>query len=233
MRYPGAVLALKPLYLALRERRRRRVRAEPDTAISARIRSLALWSASLTSILAPVSLISELGVRIGAVPAPWNGFLFSGPQLLLVPAFLMLVLCLDHVVPHRHRLMGNFAVAFALLYAVLVPMVSILFAISLIDSETRAGGQQAVLAPGSFVLVLDGLGRVYMCVSAMFAGLAFAGSGLRAALRWLGIINGVIGAAILAECFGYPSVLTRAWAISMCTFALISVEFFRRLRPQQ
>lgn len=232
MKYPGAVLALKPLYLALRARRRRFARSEPDAPIGARTRKMALWSAGLSAALAPSSLVAEFAVRIGAVPPPWNGMLLTGPQLLLVPAFLMLVLCLDHVVPPRSRLMGNFAVAFALLYAVLVPMVSILLAVSLINSDSEAGGQQAVLAHDSFVLVLDGLGRVYMCVSAMFAGLAFAGSGLRGALRWLGIANGIVALLILAECFGYPSVLTRAWAVTVCIFALASAEFFRRLRPQ-
>jgi len=229
MKNPGGESAARPLWLALRGWRRARRTSSAPPAANPFVRCTALWAGTSSAALVLAVLVSETAVRSGMLPAPWNGVLLATPQLLLVPAFLMLILCADNVVAAERRIWGNLAVAFALLYAVLVPMISILVAISLIDSGAEAGRQQAVLAEGSFVLVLDRLGRAYMCVSAMFTGLAFDRDGLEAWLRRLGMVNGLVGLAILAACLGLANPIGSLWAVSLPAFALFAVHFFRQM----
>jgi hypothetical protein len=175
-------------------------------------------------------IAAEMVVRQGRLEATWSGIALAAPQLLLVPTFLLLILCLDNVVMPENRIWGNLAVAFALLYALLMPMVCVLLAISLIGSGNDAAGRSTLLADDSFVSGLNGLGRVYMCVSAMFAGLAFDRSGLQNVLRWLGSANGFIAIAILAACLGFPNLFAGLWAVSIPAFAFVGALFFREMK---
>jgi hypothetical protein len=154
-----------------------------------------------------------------------------GASLLFAPILVALMACVYEAAPVKQKIWGLLGLACALLYAVLVSIVYVtwLFVVEpqVLRGET-AQVQPFLFAPGSFLMMLDGLGYTYSCLAALCAALIFTGKGLARWVRWLGIANGIVALPVLLS-YVLGNIALGIWRqLTLRTFALLLALLFRR-----
>src|SRR5436190_20155278 len=77
------------------------------------------WSGLLAAGVSVVFSIASVPVLLGFVGPPWDNVLTLVPSLLLAPALLVLLVCVDAAAPEEDRIWSRLRVAFAGIYVAL------------------------------------------------------------------------------------------------------------------
>jgi hypothetical protein len=143
---------------------------------------LGFWA----SVFATVLVISSGITATIAVKIP---SLISG--LLLVPAFVVLMVCIHDYAPAGRKTFSRLGVLFALGYAVLISF-NYYMQLTLV-AQGLYSDAFAMDDPHSVMWVIEVLGYGFMGLSSLAAGWVFTGGILQKAVRWLFVTNGVLG----------------------------------------
>ncbi|GAB6273507.1 MAG: hypothetical protein STSR0004_03700 [Peptococcaceae bacterium] len=192
------------------------------------------WSAVITAVFCILFSIAAVLTEAGALAAPWDVVLPIAPSLVLAPAFLVMLVCVNAIVPSEKKIWIQLGVAFAEVY---VPLCSTAYIVELFVVEPRvmhgAASQVALLTltRGDTILnAVDGIGYIFMCLATLFAAPAFVGGRLQQWIRWLFLANGILAAPIFLTYFVNPSFIYVAapWSVTISGSAILLAIFFRR-----
>ena len=192
------------------------------------------WSAVATAIFCILFTIAAALTEAGALPAPWDAVSPLAPSLALAPAFLVMLVCVNAIVPSERKIWSQLGVAFAEVY---VPLCSTAYIVEMFVVEPRvmhgAASQVALLTltRGDTILnAVDGLGYIFMCLATLFAAPAFVGDRLQQWIRWLFLANGILAVPIFLTYFVNRSFLYAAmpWSVTISGSAILLAIFFRR-----
>ena len=202
------------------------------------VTDLGFWSAIVTAVFSILFTIAAVLTEAGVLAAPWDLILPIAPSLILAPAFLVMMVCVNAITPRVTRIWSQIGVAFAAAY---VPLCAAAYIVELFVVEPRvmrgaaADASLLTLTRGDSVLnAIDGMGYVFQCMATLFAAPAFAGDCLRRWIRRLFIGNGVLAVPIFLTYFVNRSFMPAAslWSVTIAGSAILLALFFRRLsRP--
>lgn len=152
----------------------------------------------LSAILFPMTTITSIESYAG-VFSSWQMLPFI-PSLLLAPTFVVLMFSIHHSAPEENKILSQLGVAFALVCATVL---SLHYYIQLtvvqqglLNGELTGLWQFATPNPHSFFWTLAALGYGFMGIALLCAAPLFAQKSDRA-IKWLFILNGIIGIAFL------------------------------------
>lgn len=186
------------------------------------VAQLAEWLGWLGSRGGPESSSTPLGIVVLLVPS-----------LLLGSAFLVLLACIHEIAPVERRAWSLAALAFGIVYAVLISMTY--FVQLALVAPRLARGETAGLEPflfvpfDSFLYAVDILGYAFMSVATLFAARVFTGSGQPRVVRWFLTANGLLLPFLLFQMYAHALIWpASAWAVTFpgATWAL--AVLFRR-----
>ena len=140
------------------------------------------WVAVVATILIIFSAITaSTAIKIPS--------LVSG--ILLVPAFVMLMACVHEYSPAGKKSFSRLGLLFSLGYAVLIGF-NYYMQLTLVTKGLYAD-VFAMDDSKSIMWVIEALGYGFMGLSTLFASWSFGRNRLEQAIRWLFIVNGVLG----------------------------------------
>ncbi len=122
------------------------------------------------------------------------------PSLLLAPMFVVLMLSIHHSAPEENKILSQLCVAFAIVCATVLSLHYYIqltvMQQGLLNGELAGLWQFATPNPHSFFWTLAALGYGFMGIALLCAAPLFAQKSDRA-IKWLFILNGIIGVAFL------------------------------------
>lgn len=192
------------------------------------------WSAVTTAISCILFSIAAVMTETGALAAPWDVVLPIAPSLVLAPAFLIMMVCVNATVTGEKKIWSQLAVALATVY---VPLCSAAYIVEMFVVEPRImhgrAGEVALLTltRGDTVFnAVDGIGYVFMGLATLFAAPAFAGDRLRRSIRRLLLASGIVSLPIFLTYFVDRSFIYIAalWSVTISGSAILLAVFFRR-----
>jgi hypothetical protein len=198
---------------------------------------LGFWSAVLAAGASLVFLVASVPVLLGTVAPPWDNVLTLVPSLVLAPALLAMLVCVDTFAPGERRIWSHLAVAFAGVY---VALVSVVYVVELAVVEplimrgdvARAG--LLTIEPGGVLNAIDGLGYAFLGLALLCAAPVFTRQGLDRLVRWLLLANGAAVVPILLTYFVDRAFLVIAgpiWGVAIPTVSVLLASWFRRVDP--
>ncbi len=152
----------------------------------------------LSAIMFPMTTITSIEFY-ASVFSSWQMLSFI-PSLLLAPMFVVLMLSIHHSAPEENKILSQLGVAFAIVCATVL---SLHYYIQLtvvqqglLNGELAGLWQFATPNPHSLFWTLAALGYGFMGIALLCAAPLFAQKSDRA-IKWLFILNGIIGVAFL------------------------------------
>ena len=210
--------------------------------------TLGFWSA----VLATVFTVSFVVLAAVFKPADWRGietyaqsfsFLQMSnhiPVLLLTPTVVILMVCIHSVAPEQQKVFSLIAIAFSSVYAAIIctNYYIQLFVVRLNLLEGDLDGLALLALPNlhSVVFALESIGYAFLSLATLFINPVFCGGRLESWIRWLFIINGVIGifGAIVAP-FDQPMLILAGLGIWSFVFPVATILvsiFFRKMQKE-
>lgn len=154
------------------------------------------WSAALAVLFSVMYDLGQIAEWLGwwgsqggpeSMSTPLGIAVLLTPSLLLAPAFLVAMVCLEELAPAERRVFARVAAAFATVYAVMVAInyfVQLAWVMPRLAARRTAGMEAFLFVPfDSFLYAVDILGYSFMCLSALFAAFVLVED--RATRRWL------------------------------------------------
>ncbi len=141
------------------------------------------WSAIITTALVIVA-----GITATAAVQPFATIV----GFLVAPAFIILMTCIYSTAPANRKFLGLIGLAFALIYGTLISF-NYFADLTFVHRGVFDVEVFNMLNPDSIFWVIEILGYFFMGLSTLFTAFAFAVGKLEKAIRWLFIINGVLG----------------------------------------
>jgi len=142
-----------------------------------------LWSASLATVL-----IVFAGITATAAIQP----LATVVGFLVAPTFIIMMVCIYSTAPENRRFFGLIGLSFALIYGTLISFnyfVDLTFVRQgVFDTEVFN-----MLNTNSLFWVVEVLGYFFMGLATLFTAPIFALGRVETAIRWLFVINGILG----------------------------------------
>jgi hypothetical protein len=210
--------------------------------ISPSTKALGWWSAVLATAFSLIYIVGQL--------AEWSGWLGSAggaessstplglvvlltPSLLLGPSFLVLMVCVDQLAAPRRQIWSRLAVAFAIIYAVLISInyfVQLTWVAPRLAAGRTVGIEDFLFVPfDSFLYAVDILGYSFMSLATLFAARVFVGDGLERAVRWFMTANGLLLPFIALQMYAHVLIWIAAlWAVTFPGSTLALAMLFRR-----
>jgi hypothetical protein len=196
--------------------------------------ALGFWSGMLAAGFTLAFSIASVPVLLGAVAAPWDNVLTLLPSLLLAPALLVLLVCVDQLTPPDLQLWSRLAVIFAVPY---VALVSVVYVVELAVVEPLIVRGQAdragllTIDPGGALNAIDGLGYTFLGLALLLLAPRFHGARGDLWIRWLLVANGAAIVPILLTYFVDRAFLVIAgplWAIALPAVSMLLAISLRR-----
>lgn len=159
------------------------------------------WSALATFVTAAGYGVVQILQLLHVLIFPWDEWLIFGFSIGIPLPFVLAMIALHQTTPPERRIWTHCAVAFAIMYAILVTIVyptQLAVVVPAKLAGATATVQSLTVSSGTFMWVIDGAGYLLMGLSTLFAAGAFAGVPSRQPLRWFLIANGLIDPIILA-----------------------------------
>jgi|GEM_PF-1085805 len=127
----------------------------------------------------------------------WQVLAFTIPCFLIAPTYLIMSLCLYRFVPEEKKILGLLGIAFAIPYLAQITQ-NYFLQMSAIPQNIQSGLLDGVTlyAFGNFNSIfwsMEVLGYTWLCVSLICFGLLFKGGKTETAIKWIFIVNGVLG----------------------------------------
>ncbi len=184
-----------------------------------------LWSASLATVLIVVA-----GITATAALQP----LATVVGFLVAPTFIVVMACIYSTAPEDRRFLALIGVSFALIYGTLI---SFNYFADLTFVRQGAFDTEVLnmLNTSSLFWVVEVLGYFFMGLATLFTAFVFTLGRVEIAIKWLFIINGVLG---IGGLIGYALSVSISlllgglivWDIIMpIAMALVAYHFKNRL----
>jgi hypothetical protein len=208
-------------------------------AFSPSVRWLGFWSAVAMAATYIIFIGGASAQMAGALTAPWDVIITIGASILIAPAFVLLLVSLQHAAPEAKRVWSHAAIAFGVLYAALVSIVYITWlfvaephVISHTTSAAAAilGYQTSSMASGSFAYLLDGLGYTYMSLAVCLTAPIFTGGLLATWIRRIAIANGPIAVAVFLA-YVFSSLVLGLGALLVPVYGVLVAVYFYKANP--
>lgn len=193
---------------------------------------LGFWSAALTAAFSIIYGVAQIGVLAVRVTPPWDGVAVFAPSLFIPWAFVVMMASIHHEAPTEKRVWSQVGLTFAVLYAAFV---SIVYSVQLFVVAPKAlagrADKVALLAftPGSFSMVVDGLGYGFMSLATLFAAPVFARQGQDRWTRRFFILHGTLVVPILLAYVTNIAWLGVPWLVTAPAAAILAAARFRRM----
>jgi hypothetical protein len=219
------------------------VSREPETVnavdgpVSSAAGRLGFWSAVCSAGFAIMYSVAEIAHQLGMLGPydnPVSLIVRMVPSLLLPIVFVVLIIAVRVLAPKQFRIWADIAVAFAVIYAVLVSLVYFVELAVVIPRTMQGGADEVALlifGAGTFMFAIDILGYAFMSLSTLAAAMIFSGRGLECWIHRALLVNGLLAPAIALQVF-YPVLFfaTAVWVVSFPAAALMLAIWFRRSR---
>jgi hypothetical protein len=197
------------------------------------VSQIGFWSALLTAVLGMAYIVAEVANALFGFPArPWNGVTLWAPSLFLAPAFVILLVCVQHRTPVERRIWSSIAVPLGAVYAALCSTVYFV-ELTLVIPHQLSGNVGSlgilVFGAGTFLQTVDIFGYAFMSLAAAFAAPAFGGSRLENWIRWLLLANWPLAFLIPLQMF-WPTLVNAlvAWVLTIPVPAMLLAVLFRQ-----
>ena len=193
------------------------------------------WAA-LAAFAASVGYaVPQLLQVAGVLGDPLDRVLIFVPSLILAPAFVATMAALHAATPPQRHVYSLTALAFAIMYAVMVSIVYVTQLGVVIPHDLR-GENDAVMAfaccaPGRFMTGIDLLGYTMMSLSTLVAAPSLAGNKTTHAARLWFIANGALAPFLIAQ-RAWPN-LIYVGALWLVTFPAAMLCLAQVFRPGQ
>lgn len=136
------------------------------------------WIASFVALIATIGYSTVQILQIaGIIHPPMDAILIYSFSMVIATPFLISLLALQLTLKEDRKIWGNVAIVLALMYTVFV---TIVYAVQLAtvlpasSSDQRNVIPSLVMYPHSLFWTLDGLGYIFMGLSALFCAFAFS-----------------------------------------------------------
>jgi len=209
---------------------------------------LGFWSAALTAALAAAFF------GIGVFGTPYTAsfhypyvvssinpvdYAWLYPALLMAPAVVILMVCVNRNAPEERRVFSQIALSFALVYAAIIT--ADYFTQWTVVLPSMSAGEMEGLSlftqynPHGFFVALESLAYLTLNASLLFAAPVFHGGRLERGIRWLFVVSFVlaVGSFAALSLLGYNIVVFEVTIIAidcvvlMASGTMLSVLFRR------
>ena len=206
-----------------------------DNSVSSTVGHLGFWSAICSAGLAIMYSVAEIAHQLGMLGSydnPGSLVVRMAPSLFLPIAFVVLMAAVRARAPKQHKIWADIAVAFSVIYAVLVSMVYFVQLTLVIPKTLQGEADQVsllVFGAGTFMFAIDILGYAFMSLSTLAAALVFDRRDLERWIRRALLANGLLAPAIALQVF-YPALFFVAaiWVVSFPAATIMLAAWFRR-----
>jgi len=196
---------------------------------------LGFWSAFFSATFGIMYLLGEAAHLLGLLgphDSPASLVVRMAPSLLLPVAFVILMATINACASKRSRVWAQIALAFAVIYAVLVSFVYFVELTVVIPQTVRGEADEVALLVfgfGTFMFAVDILGYAFMSLATLFAAPVFEGRGLELWIRWALIVNGFLAPVIALQIIFPPLWKVAAlWAVSFPAATVMLAVWFSR-----
>jgi hypothetical protein len=166
----------------------------------------------------------------------WQVLAFTIPCFLIAPSYLTMVVCIHRFVPENKKVLGLLGIAFAVAYLAQITQ-NYYLQMSAIPQSIQAGLLDGVTLyafgnMNSIFWSMEVLGYTWLSVSLIFVGLLFHGGKMATAIKWIFIVNGVLGIFALIQAVTHLD-LGGPWSLVLFAFtfpvstALIALLFHK------
>jgi len=208
-----------------------------DDSLDRTAARLGFWSAFFSAIFAIMYIVAELAHLLGLLgqhDSPESLVVRMTPSLLLPIAFVILMVAIHACASEQRKIWSHSALAFAVIYAVLVSIVYFVELTVVIPRTIRGEADQVALLSfgfGTFMFAIDILGYAFMSLATLFAAPVFGGQGLERWIRWALLVNGLLAPVIALQIL-YPPLWNVAaiWVVSFPAATVMLAVWFRRSR---
>lgn len=188
-----------------------------------KLTSLGFWSAVIMTIAVIFSGITASTAM--KIPS-----LVSG--IILIPVFILLIACIHEYSPADRKFFSRLGLLFTMGYAVLIGF-NYYMQLTLVQNNLYTD-VFAMDDPQSIMWVIEVLGYGFMGLATLSTAFVFANGKLENAIRWLFIVNGILG---IGGMIGYALGLSLnilaggliVWDIIMPLSSILLVVLFRRV----
>ena len=185
--------------------------------------SLAFWSAVLMTIAVIFSGITASTAM--KIPS-----LVSG--IILIPVFILLIACIHEYSPADRKFYSRLGLLFTMGYAILIGF-NYYMQLTLVQNNLYTD-VFAMDDPQSIMWVIEVLGYGFMGLATLSTAFVFTNGKLENAIRWLFIVNGILG---IGGMIGYALGLSLnilagglvVWDIIMPLSSILLAVLFRRV----
>jgi len=158
------------------------------------------------------------------------------PAFLLAPTVVVLMACIHHVTPETKKVFSLIGLAFASVYAAIIPTNYYLqlFVVRLNLERGTLDGLALLAQPNfhSVFFALETLGYAFLRLATLFASQVFSGGKLESWIRGLFIVSGAVGIfGVLVAPFDQPYLIfvgLGIWSLAFPISTVLLSTFFRR-----
>jgi hypothetical protein len=128
----------------------------------------------------------------------WQMLAFVIPCFLIAPSYLIMASCIHRLTPENKKILSLLGVVFAVAY--LAQITANYYLQMTAISQSIIAGQLdgvAMFAFGNLNSVfwaMEALGYTWLSISLIFVGLLFKGGWMETAIKWIFVVNGILGA---------------------------------------
>jgi hypothetical protein len=160
---------------------------ETDSESRNYVYQLGFWSA-----IAATFLVTIAGITATASIQPFATII----GFLLTPSFLVVMVCIHCYAPERKKVFSLAGLSFALMYATLISL-NYFIQLTFVNQSTFDVSVFSMTNPQSMMWVIEILGYFFMGLATLFAAPVFDSGRIEKIIRWLFIINGILGIGAL------------------------------------
>jgi hypothetical protein len=161
--------------------------AQTDPANKNYVYELGLWSAVVATILVTIA-----GITATASIQPFATIM----GFLLTPTFLVVMACIHCYASESKKVFSLVGLSFAIIYATLISL-NYFIQLTFVNQSTFDVSIFSMTNPQSMMWVIEVLGYFFMGLATLFAAPVFGSDGIEKIIKWLFIVNGILGIGAL------------------------------------
>ena len=161
--------------------------AQTDPANKNYVYELGLWSAVVATILVTIA-----GITATASIQPFATII----GFLLTPTFLVVMACIHCYASESKKVFSLVGLSFAIIYATLISL-NYFIQLTFVNQSTFDVSIFSMTNPQSMMWVIEVLGYFFMGLATLFAAPVFGSDGIEKIIKWLFIVNGILGIGAL------------------------------------
>ncbi len=161
--------------------------AQTDSANKNYVYQLGFWSAVIATILVTIA-----GITATASIQPFATIM----GFLLTPSFLVVMACIHCYASDSKKVFSLVGLSFTIIYATLIS-INYFIQLTFVNQTTFDASIFSITNPQSMMWVIEILGYFFMGLATLFAAPVFNSGKIEKIIRWLFIVNGILGIGAL------------------------------------